>query len=175
MQWILRMTGILLVFLSSSILGSSMERQLKKRWLLLREMCEVLRYLEKEMIYHRTPLEEAITAASKTGSAEIADMLQSAAAAMQQRSGNAFREIWQESVAGSLENGVLTGQEMETVADCWMAFCNPDVVLQKTMLDKQLARMEILCQAAGEEYREKSGLYRKLGAAGGIFLIILLL
>ena len=148
---------------------------MKKRWQILGEMCEVLRYLEKEMIFHRTPLEEAMRAAAGSGSMEIARMLKLAAEGMKQRTGNAFREIWREAVTSSLGNGVLTEQELEVVADSWTAFCNPDVVLQKTMLDQQLFRMEESCRKAETEYRDKAGLYRKLGAAGGIFLIILLL
>lgn len=148
---------------------------MKRRWQILREMCEVLRYLEKEMIYHRTPLEEAMEAAAGTGSMEIAGMLKLAAEGMKERKGTLFREIWKSAVAASLGDGVLTEQEMEIIADSWTAFCNPDVVLQKTMLDKQLLRMEDACRKAEEEYREKAGLYRKLWAAGGVFLILLLL
>lgn len=172
---LMRMAGVLLVFLASTFLGKSMEQQMKKRWQILREMCEVLRYLEKEMIFHRTPLEEALVAASGIGSIEITGMLKEAAEGMKQRKGNTFRDIWRDAVVSSLGDGILTEQEMETIANSWTAFCNPDVVLQKTMLDKQLLRMEESCRKAETEYREKAGLYRKLGAAGGIFLIILLL
>lgn len=169
------MTGILLVFLGGSAWGESLERQMKKRWQILRELCEVLRYLEKEMIFHRTPLQEAMLAASQTGSLEISELLNYTAREMGQRKGISFREIWQEGTKQVLGNGVLKQQEREAVADCWNAFCNADVVMQKTMMEKQLLRMENLCREAEAEYREKTGLYRKLGAVGGIFLILMLL
>jgi stage III sporulation protein AB len=113
--------------------------------------------------------------AERMGHGEISQMMHLATRGMRERNGGAFREIWQEAVRKALGSGVLEQQELEVIAESWMSFCNPDVVLQKTMFDQQIARMELQKQNAQQQYLEKAGLYRRLGAIGGAFLIILLL
>ncbi len=152
-----------------------MESRLKKRWMILREFCELLRYMEREMVFHHTPLGEALRLAAGSGMREIREILEYAADRVGQQDGTSFQEIWKAAVTGCLETAVLPDAIREQVCDIWTAFCNQDTVTQKTMLEKQESHLFVLCRDAEQEYREKAGLYRRLGAAGGVFLIILLL
>lgn len=170
-----RTAGIALVFVSSCLLGSAMEEGLKRRWMILREFCALLRYMEREMVFHHTPLNEALRLAAGSGMKEIREMLEHAAAGLERQDGASFKEIWEAAAERYLEEGRIKNAVREQIRDLWMAFCNQDTVMQKTMLEKQEAYLADLCQEAEQEYREKAGLYRRLGAAGGAFLIILLL
>lgn len=170
----LRMIGILVIFLAGCLFGAAMEFQVKKRWMILRELRELFRFLQKEMVYHRSPLEEALPLAAKNGMQETGEMLLGIAEEMKKRNGQTFQEIWGQAVTRCLGN-VLEPDVLDTVQDAYTALCNTDVVLQKVLLEKQESLFEGLCLDAEREYREKSGLYQKLGAAGGIFLILVLL
>lgn len=170
----LRMLGILVIFLAACLFGSAMEFQVKKRWMILRELRELFRFLQKEMIYHRSPLEEALLLAAKSGMQETGEMLRRIAEEMKKRNGRTFQEIWGQAVACCLGN-ILEPTALDAVKDAYTALCNTDVVLQKVLLEKQENLFEGLCRDAECGYREKSGLYRKLGAVGGIFLILVLL
>lgn len=127
------------------------------------------------MVFHHTPLNEALRLAAGSGMKEIREMLEDAADGVERQDGVSFREIWEDAAARHLEEGMIKSAMREQICDMWTAFCNQDTVMQKTMLEKQEAYLAVLCQEAEQEYREKAGLYRRLGAAGGAFLIILLL
>ncbi len=170
-----RMTGIAFIFAASCFFGGIMEAGLKRRWMILREFCELLRYMEREMIFHHTPLGEALRLAAGSGMREIRGMLEYAADRVERQEGASFQKIWEDAASFCLEEGFLKDGMREQVCDIWTAFCNQDTVMQKTMLEKQEAHLAGLCRDAEQEYREKAGLYRRLGAAGGAFLIILLL
>lgn len=176
MVWLaVRTAGILLIFAACCFLGSAMESRLKRQWMVLREFCELLRYMEREMVFHRTPLEEALRLAAKSGLREIRETLEYAADKVERQEGASFQEIWETAVTVCLKDDVLRSAVREPVCDIWTAFCNQDTVMQKTMLEKQELHLSGLCRDAEQEYRAKAGLYRRLGAAGGVFLIILLL
>ncbi len=176
MVWLaVRTAGIFLIFAAGSFLGDAMEYGLKRQWLILREFCELLRYMEREMVVHHTPLDEALRLAAGSGMREIREVLEYAADRVERQEGASFQEIWEDAVTCCLKDGVLRAGNREPVCDIWTAFCNQDTVMQKTMLEKQESHLAGLCRDAEQEYRAKAGLYRRLGAAGGVFLIILLL
>ena len=176
MVWLaVRMAGITLVFAAGCLLGNMMESGLKQRWMILREFCDLLRYMEREMVFHHTPLGEALRLAARSGMKEIREILEYAADRVEQQEGASFQEIWETAVTCRLKNAGLQMAVREQICGIWTAFCNQDTVTQKTMLEKQEMHLAGICRDAEQEYRAKAGLYRRLGAAGGVFLIILLL
>ena len=55
------------------------------------------------------------------------------------------------------------------------AMCSADVVLQRALLDKYADRFRMMSAREAELLREKGGLYRRLAAAAGVFLVLALL
>lgn len=169
-----KLAGILLVLISAVMTGLELEHGLKLRWLYLREMSESLRFLEKEMIYHRTPVSEALSEAAKRCQTELKTLFLSASKQTESKKERTFDEIWAHSVRETAA-GILTKQEIETVCELSGALCNTDTVMQKTLLEKYQERFAVMSRDMEQQFREKGALYHKLSAAAGAFLALLLL
>lgn len=170
-----KLCGMLLVFLACVWTGRELELGLKRKWLFFRDLREALAFLEKEMAYRRTPVPESLREAACRCQKEAAALFTEAAELAEQRGRVSFRVIWQESVAKSGAFEMLEEQERLFVESLSDALSNTDTVMQRTLLAQYEER---LLEAGREQerlYREKGALYRKLSAAAGIFLILLLL
>ena len=60
----LQIVGCICIFSSSLLIGNTMEKKLKQRYLFFREMTAALSCLEKEMIHYRLILPQALEKAS---------------------------------------------------------------------------------------------------------------
>ncbi len=175
MRIIMKLAGMFCVMAACALTGIALERRLKKRWQLFREMRETLVFLEKEMTYHRSPIHEAFRAAAGRCATELGDVLLETAGQIERRSGQTFREMWSEALMRQLPSGLLAQDELHLFGETAAALCNTDVVMQKTLLEKYADRFRLMSEAEAEACREKGGLYRRLSAAAGIFLVILLI
>ncbi len=155
--------------------GLGLERRIKDRWQLFREMQETLTFLEKEMTYHRSPICEAFRLAAKRCRTRLGETLTEAAEQMEKRSGRSFPLIWEDALGKTIPSGLLTQDETQLFIEVRAALCNTDIVMQKTLLEKYVDRFRMMAETEAQVCLEKGGMYRKLAAAAGIFLVILLI
>lgn len=175
MQWMIKLAGSVCILAASLLAGLGLESRLKRRFAILREMGEILIFLEKEMAYHRSPVPEAFQSASKRCGTELQAVFAEAASAVSLREGREFQEIWENAVCRNIPGGVLEAEERDLICESAAALCNTDTVLQRTLLEKYADRFQELSRLASDVYREKGSLYRRLSMAAGVFLIILFL
>ncbi len=173
MRWMVKLAGMLCILSASVLAGIWMEARLKKRFAILREMGEILTFLEKEMTLHKAPAAEAFKSAAGRCGTELSEVFSETASGIMRRDGKSFREIWESSVRQRLPRDVLEQEEMELICETAAALCNTDTVLQRTLLEKYTDRFREKGRAVSGECREKGNLYRKLAVAAGVFLIIL--
>lgn len=173
MGMICKLTGIVCVLASCLMTGLELERWLRRRWLVLREMGELLEVLEKEMVFHRTPLGEALSEAAGRSRTELACLFETASALVEP-GGGSFSDIWGEAARNSGLERILTEEEYRTICEVSSALCNEDTVMQKTLLNKYRDRFAVMGREMERTCREKGALYRKLSVSAGVFLAILL-
>lgn len=169
------MTGLMFVMAACMGTGYSMDLKLKQRYFFLRDIRDAMIYLEKEMLFHRTAIREAFTAAAERCQTDAAEVFRRAAAVTDGRSGKRFQEIWNEALETRAVRDLLTEEEQTELHNCGAALCNTDAVMQKVLLEKYIDRLEGFSSRAEEEWREKGRLYRRLALGAGMFLVILLL
>lgn len=174
MRIMIKLAGMFCVMAAAVLTGIGLEGRAKKRWQLFLEMRETLAFLIKEMTYHRSPVCEAFRSAAERCRTELGTVLSETAAQAERRSGQTFTAIWEEALARHLPDGLLTDEEGQLFDEVSAALCNTDVVMQKTLLEKYEDRFRLMSEAEAQVFHEKSGLYRKLAAAAGVFLVILL-
>lgn len=174
MYIMIKTAGMLCILTACILAGLALEQRLKRRGQLFREMKEALAFLEKEMTYHRSPICEALLQAAKRCGSELRDVLSDAAAQTSRRDGSSFRKIWEAALAHHIPECLLSQEETQLFADVSAALCGTDVVMQRTLLGKYADRFRLLSEEEARICREKCGLYRRLTAAAGIFLVILL-
>ncbi len=167
--------GICLILAACILAGMELERGLKRRWLILRELHEMLLFLEKEMIFRRTPVPEALEDAAAQCRTEAQALFQKAAGLAGAKRGASFGALWEEAAAASGLEEILAAEEYQETCRMAQALSNTDTVMQKTMLEKYQSRFEEMSVEMERQYREKGALYRKLTAAAGAFLALLFL
>lgn len=175
MQWMVKFAGMACILAAGLLGGLGLESRLKKRYAILREMGEMLTFLEKEMVYHRAPVPEAFMSASRRCNTELRGVFAEAAEAVSLREGKDFQEIWEGAVGRNMPGGLLEAEAMELICESAAALCNTDTVLQRTLMEKYADRFRELGRLAFEAYTEKGSLYRKLAMAAGVFLILIFL
>ncbi|MCC8045445.1 MAG: stage III sporulation protein AB [Clostridiales bacterium] len=175
MRLFLKVCGLFCIFAASCMLGFEMDHRLKRRWLFFQEVTESLQLLEKEMAWLRTPLPEALRSAAAHGTTAFSSMLISCAGQVAARDRRSFDEIWRECAAKEIPAGFLQEEEYQALLDVEGALCGADLVLQRTQLQKQQQRFGDLTERAKEEWQQKGTLCRRLSAAVGASLVIILL
>ena len=171
----LRAAGALLLFASCFLFGVSCETRLKRRWMILREFLEFFRYLERETSRRRTPLWEAMELGANRCRTEVREVLLFAAEQIRERKGGEFVRIWETAVFEKLGRD-LTGEEaFQAILQSAGALCGSDLVLQRELLSQCADRFALLEEDARKDYRSRGTLFRRLGAAAGIFLILIFL
>ncbi|MCC8101302.1 MAG: stage III sporulation protein AB [Clostridiales bacterium] len=174
MRVAMKMCGLLCIFGACCLTGLEQERRLKQRWLFLREVREMLQFLEKEMTWHRTSLDDALRCAAVGCKTSLGAILLDCAEQVESRCGLSFQEIWRTNVSRDLSPGFLSDTEYQCFLELEMALCGADTVSQKTQLQKFEQRFLGFCESAHVEWKEKGALYRRLSAAAGVAAVILL-
>lgn len=175
MQYSIKIIGAFCIIAASMLLGMQIDRGMKKKCTLLNEIYGLLVFLEKEMTYHRAPIQEAFRCAAEKCSSELGAALAEAALQIDKREGKAFEKIWREAVDKCIPAALLDEEGRRALLDAADALCNADTVMQQTLLRKHSDRFAGMSRKELEIYQEKSLLYRRLSAAAGAFLVILLI
>ena len=174
LQIVLKFVGCICIFSSSLLIGNTMEKKLKQRYLFFREMTAALSCLEKEMIHYRLILPQALEKASSCCRAGP-EKLFAYASTHFSKYGGSFQKLWQEAIRQCVPPALFSEEELCLFLEISGALCSSDAVLQKTRFDAYRTQFEQLENDAKEIWKEKSTLYRKLSAAAGVFFILLLL
>lgn len=175
MQFPIKTIGVCCIMAASILLGRQADHAMKKRCTLLSEIYELFLFLEKEMSFHRATIQEAFRSAAATCVTELAAVLTSSAGEIDKREGRPFREIWKDAVDAHLPDTLLSENARMSLLESADALCNPDTVMQRTLLQKYCERFDAMRRQEQESCREKGALIRRLSAAAGAFLAILLL
>lgn len=170
-----RALGIFLILLSFVLFGRGLEAELKRRWMFLREVWELLVCLEKELGYHRERMPEAFAYRAGQCSSVLGPILEDTAQQLANRDGTAFAQLWNRAIKKHLPAKLLTEEELRAVESLSEVFCCTDTVMQKVFIQKYADRFQSMSREKERIFREKGMLYRKLAAAAGVFLVILLI
>lgn len=172
-MWI-KILGLTCILSGCCLYGMELEANLKRHYRFLQEMREALASLEKELTYHRTPLPDALLHVAGFYSSDVKKILLGTAKEVKKRDGRLLAEIWSEVLAVSLRKEFLQDEEKKVLSELPEALCAPDVITQKSLLERSISHLEHAEHKAEADYREKGMLYRKLSVAAGVFLIIFL-
>lgn len=174
-QLYVKTIGACCIMAASLLMGMQIDKGMKHKCILLREMYDLLAFLEKEMTFHRSPVPEALQNAAQQCTTELFDVLKETASGTVRREGKVFADIWRNALEQCIPPKILTEEEKFAFREAADALCNADTIMQRTMLQKHAERFKNMYQRELERYQEKSALTRRLSTSAGIFLIIVLL
>ena len=86
-----------------------------------------------------------------------------------------FREIWEEEVKAMIKKTPMAEGDLRNLLEIGENLGYADRVMQERMIAFYLERVEASIDAMRTETETKTKLYRSLGAAAGLFLIVVLI
>lgn len=171
----LKALGAVLVLTSATGLGFCFGQDLKKRFVELRLLKQLVYLLRGELKYTRTPLPEAFSHMAERMREPFSSFLYGVAKELEGMEGKTFETVWGEEIERKLSGTKLKKEDKEQLKALGEVLGYLDSEMQIHSLDLYLEQVNLAIAEAREAVETKQRLYRSLGVAGGIFLILLLL
>ena len=175
MEFYVKISGSICIAVAVALAERQIENKWRRNAAILRDMYELLVFLEKETVYRRTPIQEAFMQASERCNLDLKNILVHTVSMIQDKNGKPFAVIWKEAVEQGTTGCFIDQKQKRAIIQAEEALCNTDTVMQRTLLQKHAAKFYEMGQRSEAQFREKSSLYRKLGAVAGAFFILLFL
>lgn len=135
---------------------------------------ELTQLLSAEIRYERIPIQEALIQIQRKVRPEIGSILLRIVKRMKEGTGRSFAEIWECEFRESEKQFFLTGEEVEEVCRIGKNLGFLDPQQQEVHLRGCEERLRYFLSLRQKELEEKRPLYRWLGVAAGIFMILIL-
>lgn len=172
---ILRGIGMLCILSAALWAGRELELRLKRHWLVLEDIVGGLRLLENEMLRHRSTLREALDVTAGRSRTAFGALLMDAQDGISVSGAGPFSDIWKQAAAKSRLQELLGESEYAELLALSQVLCSADPMQQQILFQRYEEWFQSMSREAEQRYREQGALYRKLAAAAGIFLVLLLI
>lgn len=172
---VVRCIGMLCIIGAAILTGMELELRLKRHWMALAEITGGLSLLEKEMLCHRSSLAEALQTVEARSQTEVRRLFAAAKCGISTAGEQPFAVIWMQAAKESGLAGLLSEAEYAELLALAPVLCSADPVQQRVLFQRYEEAFQGLRRSAREQYHRKGALYRKLSAAAGIFLVLLLI
>lgn len=169
--------GILciLIVLSGIAIGQLKAKSYDNRVYHLNELITTLKVLESEMKYRMDPLPDLLIRVSKIREGMSADLMESAGLLLKSRNAFDLPECWQEAVATAYMESALSKEDKRILTELGIELGKTDLVNQSGMFQRTVAMLEAQASEAAEEKKTKGKMYKSLGAAMGVLIVIVLI
>lgn len=171
----LKAVGMGAIFLSCTAIGFCMSAELRERAKNMRELERIVQILKGEIEYAGTPLQEVFGEAAARTEKKFRKFFLEAAKAMDAHDGRTLSAIFESCARQELQGCALKKEDIRRFCAMGGRLGYLDRRMQLRILDmyaQELVRERALAE---EEYRQKEKIYRQLGAAAGVFFVLLLL
>ncbi|MDO5424469.1 MAG: stage III sporulation protein AB [Eubacteriales bacterium] len=170
----LKMAGLLFLFLGCTGAGLAVSASLGERVRLLEEMKHMLKLLAGEIRHGHASLPEAFFQTGKRCKPPFSGFLREAARMMEESSGMGLAEIVRTAGERELKASALKPDDREILLELGERLGVLDVESQLGILELSWEQAGRQADAAREAYRQKSRVARYLGVLSGLFLVVLL-
>jgi len=170
----LKLMGSMLVLLCSVGLGMAGAGELKAHCMELRLLKQAIYMLRGEVKYAKSTLPEAFGMLAVRVGPPFAGFFGNLEQELAWQQGRSFRDLWDEEIERSLGKSTLRREELEKLKRLGEGLGYLDLEMQLATIELYLEQLEEDISKAGQELHTKQKLYRSLGMAAGVFLVILL-
>ena len=170
----LKVLGAFLVVLSCSRLGVYMAARLSERRGLLKKIRVMVIHLRGEILYANAPLYEGFQKAGRRAGGREGLLFETVSEQLLKEQGKEFFAIWQEAVTSYLPQTPLTKEEGEQLLAFGEHLGYLDVDMQERTLLFYLEETDGSIGFLKREMESRTKLYRCLGMAAGLFLMVVM-
>lgn len=170
----IKITGGVLIFLGSVLLGFLYSSEVEKKLNTLYEIQRMLIMLKGEITYHKAPVAEAFCEVSKHINIPLEGFLYHVGKELDQGIGKTVGQIWQERCDEELHRLVIAGEDKKNFREFGTCMGYLDIEMQIASIELYSEKLNVRIKESERGIREKQKIFRWLGIAGGVFLILLI-
>lgn len=171
----LKTVGLGAVFLSCTAIGFCMGAELRERAKALGELERIVQILRGEIEYAGTPLQEAFGEAAARTEKIFQRFFWQIGKQMGRNDGRTLTVILEDCAKKELQGCALKKDDIYRFCQMCGRLGYLDCRMQLRILELYAQELAKEREEAQEDYRQKDKIYRQLGAAAGIFFVLLLL
>ncbi|MGI6017901.1 MAG: stage III sporulation protein AB [Marvinbryantia sp.] len=171
----LKTVGMGAVFLSCTAIGFCMSAELRERVKELGELERIVQILKGEIEYAGTPLQEAFEEAAARTDKKFQNFFGETVKQMRQNDGRTLKVVVEDCAKKELQGSSLKKDDIQRFCKMCGRLGYLDCRMQLQILEMYARELAKERGEAQEDYRQKEKIYRQLGAAAGIFFVLLLL
>ena len=171
----LKITAILLTFLSSSAVGFYKAYEVKRRKQLLVEFQDLILQIVTEISYFKVPLPlifQRIQPQDNTAASILMRQIQLGFLTEKNKENVPFSVLWEQAIMLTYKEEPLKKDDLQLMAKCGLFLGQSDYKNQQQQLDIFLAQLNQAIEDADQIMKTKGSLYRKAGISVGAVLAI---
>lgn len=164
------------IFLICCSLGYIKSQKYSCRVVNLQSFLDGMEVLKDEISYRKTPLPQALEQVAFEKSDNACKSLFEKVSEKLTKGGNMdFNKCWSETVTEIKENGCLDDEEVRILRELGNGLGGTDIYGQSAVIERGCRQLESQLKLAVEEKNTKGKMYKGLGAAVGLALVIILI
>ena len=170
---IIRLTGALIILISSGLYGIVSARRIEERLKQLKELRSGFNVIKQEITLCAVPLGMALISGAVGMTTKIKDLFTVCGKAVLTGKGVSFKDV---VVSYMEEPDILLCNKAKSIVACWASTAGSgDVNTEKDSIDYVTSQLDQLINSVTEEYDKKARLYRNSGFLIGAFAVVLML
>lgn len=168
-------TLCILILLAGVGIGWLKAKTYENRVYHLQELITTLKILESEMKYRLDPLPDLFIRVSSIKAGMSSTLLETAGRLLKIQISQDFAECWKEAVEVAYQESALNKEDKRILTDLGIELGKTDMQSQSGMFLRTFTLLESQAEEAIEEKKTKGRMYKSLGPAIGILVVILLI
>lgn len=164
------------IFLICSAIGYVKAQDYQCRVTNLQSILNGLKNLEDEIVYRKTPLPEALKTVAQTKANNAAKTLfHNVSSDLRRQTNCSFIETWIKHTQELEENCAFTAEDIYKIIELGKSLGGTDIYSQSEVIQRAYKQIEGQLEEAIQEKNTKGKMYRGLGIAIGLTLVIILI
>lgn len=171
----LKITGCVLIILSSSLIGFCAGNRLEERKCLLKELKNVIILLKGEIRFSGSVMGQAFVNVSGKCSEPFKTFLTACGEEMNKYDGRSLGKIWKEEVDKHFKETVLDKIQIEKISELGEKLGFLDLQMQLSYLEQFSEELSADIKELDNKIKDNCKLYKSLGVMGGILVVLIIL
>ncbi|QOX62735.1 hypothetical protein FRZ06_04925 [Anoxybacterium hadale] len=165
----------IVILAAGALMGQLKAKTFDNRVFHLQDLITTLKVLESEMKYRLDPLPELFSRIGAARPGMSSDLLNTAAENLKTRMGTDLPTCWKEAVEKAYKESALKAEDKRILSDLGIELGKTDLNSQTGMFLRTFSLLEAQVMEASDEKKSKGRMYKSLGPAVGMLIVILLI
>lgn len=168
-----KLAGCVLILASCCSLGFLKASSYQMRSKELADILEIIKLLDMEITYKKDTLAKSFEKISQLKTCWFSQVLQRCSAMLEKQ--HSLQDAWQNAMQENEKESPLVKQDMEILSDLALGLGRSDSQGQSRLFEPALLRLDLQLQQARDEQRRQGRMYKGLGTAVGVVIVIMII